>query len=824
MQAQYVVLLVAGAEMQQAVRQVWHQTGNLPLLCVDNSADAIETLKTHIVQLILSEIDIGTIDGWRFARLVRANVLKCTETTPIILLSSTYCERITETTARAYGINLVLPASQLTQLPQVVQRFQQTALQSQPRPAILIVEDDQDIAELARRIVQTHYDVVIATTGPQALALYPTQSFALVLLDVMLPEINGQDVLAAIMQINPQQSVVVMTAHGGIDIAEQMMLQGAADFVSKPFRAEQLRRVIEVATLREDFLVSNEQFKLKVQQLAGSEERYRALSEVHQRVLDHVSTVLMELTSDGLIKFANRAWYELTSQTPPAPTATTASTSPDAFWRFLQPADQLLVQQKLTAMSTGQLAHWRTELQLAAPGCWVSLNMAVLPEQMAGVTLTLENIDERKKAEQELQHLAMHDPLTSLFNRHFFDRELSRVGARASPQLTHALLYIDLDHFKVINDSHGHSQGDAILREVANRLQMQLQPDDLLCRVGGDEFVVLSPNTTLQQACELAEQLCEHLAAQPYRLTDKVYSLSCSIGLTLIDGSQQDAQIYLQQADIALYVAKDKGRNRAHSYSASDDASDTLRNSLQWAQQLREAIVHDQIVMHFQPIMSVKTGQIAYFEALVRLQLADRVVYPGDFIQALEQVEDINLLDHQVIAKTIAMMSRHPMLTKVAINLSAQAFRDERLVPLIEQKLAKYQVAPNRVVFELTETASLNNMAGTSAMIEQLTRLGCEFSIDDFGTGFSTFSYLKQLPASSIKIDGSFVRNMHQDQMDFTLVKAMADIARALHRKSVAEFVENEQILLLLRELQVDYAQGYHISKPLPIEQLEKLM
>lgn len=182
-------------------------------------------------------------------------------------------------------------------------------------------------------------------------------------------------------------------------------------------------------------------------------------------------------------------------------------------------------------MRTGQLEHWRTELQLAAPGCWVSLNMAVLPEQMAGVTLTLENIDERKKAEQELQHLAMHDPLTSLFNRHFFDRELSRVG--------------------------------------------------------GDEFVVLSPNTTLQQARELAEQLCGHLAAQPYRLTDKVYSLSGSIGLTLIDGSQQDAQIYLQQADIALYVAKDKGRNRAHSYSASD----TLRNSLQWAQQLREAIV-----------------------------------------------------------------------------------------------------------------------------------------------------------------------------------------------------------------------------------------
>ncbi len=355
MQAQYVVLLVAGAEMQHAVRQVWQETTNLRLLSVENSADAIDTLKTQIVHLILSEIDIGIIDGWRFARLVRANVLKCAETTPIILLSSTYCERITETTARAYGINLVLPANQLTQLPQVIQRFQHTALQSQPRQAILIVEDDQDIAELARRIVQTHYDVVIAATGPQALALYPSQSFALVLLDVMLPEINGQDVLTAIMQMNPQQSVVVMTAHGGIEIAEQMMLQGAADFVSKPFRDEQLRRVIEVETLREDFLVSNEQFKHKVMQLAGSEERYRALSEVHQRVLDHVSTVLMELTSTGLIKFANRAWYELTGQPPPA--AAPSSASPDYFWRFLQPADQQLVQQQLQAMCAGQLEH-----------------------------------------------------------------------------------------------------------------------------------------------------------------------------------------------------------------------------------------------------------------------------------------------------------------------------------------------------------------------------------------------------------------------------------------------------------------------------------
>lgn len=815
MQVKYVMLLVAGEQMQQTVQQFLPESDALQLIVVNNSADAIAILKQKYVNLILTEIEIGGIDGWRLARLVRANVLKCEEKPPIILLSATYCERITETTARAYGIDLVLPKEQVAQIPQIVARFQQTEQRLQQRQTILIVEDDADIAELAKRIVLPNYDVEIAVTGPQAVDMYRrSSSYALVLLDVMLPELNGQEVLAEIMRLNPKQSVVVMTAHGGIELAEQMMLQGAADFVNKPFRAEQLRRVIDVAAMREDFLISNEQFKQKVQQLAGSEERYRDLSEVHQRVLDHVSTVLMELTSAGTIKFANRAWYDLTAHS--------AVADPYSFLHFLRPADQALVRTQLAAICAGDLDQWRTELHLAQPNFWMSLNMAALPDKISGVTVTLENIDERKKAEQELQHLAMHDPLTGLYNRHFSDRELRRIAALASDKQSHALMYIDLDHFKVVNDSHGHSQGDAILREVANRLAMGLSADDLLCRVGGDEFVVISPAKTLEQANELATRLCVALDAQPYRLMDKVYTLSCSIGVTIVDGSQPDAQVYLQQADIALYVAKAKGRNRAHCYSVSDAASDKLRNSLQWAQQLREAIVNDQIVMHFQPIMCVRTGAIAYYEALVRLNLNGNIVYPGEFIQALEQVEDINLLDHQVIGKTIEMMSRHAVLKKVAINLSAQAFRDERLVPWIEQTLLKYQVEPSRVVFELTETASLNNIAGTCAMFNQLNRLGCEFSIDDFGTGFSTFSYIKQLPASSIKIDGSFVKNMHQDTMDFVLVKAMAEIAHALGRKSVAEFVENEQILTLLQQLGVDYAQGYHISKPMPIELLEK--
>lgn len=224
--------------------------------------------------------------------------------------------------------------------------------------------------------------------------------------------------------------------------------------------------------------------------------------------------------------------------------------------------------------------------------------------------------------------------------------------------------------------------------------------------------------------------------------------------------------------------------------------------------------------MHFQPIINIQSKEVAYFEALVRLNIDDKMIFPGQFIPALERAEDIHLLDHQVVSKTIWMLSQYPCLKKVAINLSAQAFSDERLLPIIENKLERYDVSPSRVIFELTESASLTNLTATQRMIRRLTEMGCEFSVDDFGTGFSTFAYLKELPANSVKIDGSFVKDMLNDPIDLALVKAIKDVAHSLDKYSVAEFVENGDILAKLQEIGVDYAQGYHISKPLPIEEI----
>lgn len=244
---------------------------------------------------------------------------------------------------------------------------------------------------------------------------------------------------------------------------------------------------------------------------------------------------------------------------------------------------------------------------------------------------------------------------------------------------------------------------------------------------------------------------------------------------------------------------------------------------MKWAHRLQEAVVNDKIEMHFQPIWDLKENKTAYYEALVRLQINGKLVYPGEFIPALERAEDINMLDHQVVSKTIKMLSTHPVLHRVAINLSAHAFSDEGLVPLIKNKLKQYKVDGTRIIFELTESASLTNVSATIRMIEEISELGCQFSIDDFGTGFSTFAYLRDLPAHSVKIDGSFVQGMHKSYEDLTLVKAISNIAIALGKDCIAEFVENKEIYEELQNIGVDYAQGYYISRPVPVDQLAEI-
>jgi len=347
-----------------------------------------------------------------------------------------------------------------------------------------------------------------------------------------------------------------------------------------------------------------------------------------------------------------------------------------------------------------------------------------------------------------------------------------------------------------------------------------MRSSDFIARIGGDEFALLLPVTNQVTALTLAQDICKLLDTYQCKIDGQLFKVSCSIGIAEITGDST-ANEYMKQADIALYAAKKQGRNMAHIYNSNDPQSKDLQASLEWVRTLHQAVIDDSLILHFQPIVEISTKEIAYYEALVRLELDGKIIPPGEFIPSLEREGDISLLDRQVVKKAISCLASHPQLHRISINLSAQGFCDERLLPLIKDKLNQYQVDAKRIIFELTESASLNNIAATQKMINNLSELGCAFSIDDFGTGFSTFNYLKQLPAESVKIDGSFIIDLANNSVDYSLVKAIYEVATALGKKTVAEFVENEETLNILAELGVTYAQGYHLGKPKPIEELK---
>lgn len=797
---------------------------DINVVLVEDSSEAILTLKKTQFDLIISDTEIGQMDAWRLVRMVRANLFCIPAETPYILITDTYCEHIAQTTASAFSINHVVALEHLASLPKLVLEFADFEQIKDSRMSVLIIEDEHDIAELTHRFLRNTYKTHIAHTGLRGLEKFKAGHFDIVLLDIQLPELSGTEVLEHILHIKPSQTIVIMTAHGSTELAEELLVKGAVDFIPKPFKGEQLRQVIGIAAQRENYLISNAQFEEKVLTIKRSEEQYRQLSEAHTRLLNHLSTVIMELDAEGHIKFINKAWVLLTGYS-----------NDDTIGRSL--ADFAFgddgntcqfVKHNLKPLLEGKASSKRIEFQLATKSdqaIWVEVQFNDLfhKGKVSGITVNLDNIDDRKKAEMQLSHLATHDTLTNLYNRHYFDKELARLAETARSQGNiHSLLYLDLDHFKVINDTQGHHQGDIILKEVADSILSIKRESDVFCRVGGDEFALLLPRTARQEARELGQQICVLLQQGHYQFDERVYKISCSVGAAEINGEQSQPETYLQQADIALYVAKKRGRNLVHVFEKSDKETEDFQISVQWVQVLQEAISKDQLILHFQPVVDSITREVCYFEALVRLEVDGKLIFPGEFIPALERVEDMNLLDHQVVSKAIEMISDNRVLQKVAINLSAQAFSDERLLPLVKEKLEQFAVRPEQIIFEVTESASLTNLVATQEMIQKLMVLGCEFSIDDFGTGFSTFSYLKQLPANCIKIDGSFVKDMINNPIDRALVKSICEVARTLNKTTVAEFVEDEDIALALQKLGVDYLQGYHICKPFGIDVIKK--
>lgn len=431
------------------------------------------------------------------------------------------------------------------------------------------------------------------------------------------------------------------------------------------------------------------------------------------------------------------------------------------------------------------------------------------------------NVTEKYLADQQLVWMATHDQLTGLSNRHYFQKTLENMLLAAERYHDKvALLYLDLDQFKVINDTCGHQAGDELLQSITEILIRETRTTDLLSRIGGDEFTLVSPMKNKKGGIEqLAKRLLQALKIMDYKVNGQVHVVSFSIGIAIYPDHGKTEQELLANADLAMYYAKKTGRSRYHIYSPTFSYQTILTEQLKWKNIIEKGIEEDRFLLYFQPILGIKEKKISHYECLLRLDQGDgTILMPGDFIGHAEETGIIDELERAVLKMAINQHLRFQKVgnnARLAINLSGKSMSNVDIFPYIESLMKQPGVKPELIIFEITETSAVSNFFLAKTLITQLKELGCHFALDDFGVGFSSFYYLKSLPVDYVKIDGSFVRHMDVNKEDRIFVKVLTEISQAFGKKIIAEFVENKEILNLLEDLGVEYAQGYYVSKPL---------
>ncbi|MFP5410995.1 MAG: EAL domain-containing protein [Gammaproteobacteria bacterium] len=431
-----------------------------------------------------------------------------------------------------------------------------------------------------------------------------------------------------------------------------------------------------------------------------------------------------------------------------------------------------------------------------------------------------------RQARETIEHMAYHDALTGLANRFEFEHQLRHALEIAPHGHVHGLLYIDLDQFKIINDTCGHVAGDELLRQVALLLKAPIRGADILARLGGDEFGVLLQDCPIAHAKRIAEHMLELIRDFRFSWKGRNFNIGASIGMVMLDRPGLTLADVLRQADMACYAAKDKGRNRLQLYLPDDVELRQRHGEMEWVSRLNQAIEADHFMLHHQRIVALHgASQPDCCEFLVRLREpgGSRLILPGTFIPAAERYGLMPQLDRWVVAHCLDYLTqcsaagRLPGKGMAFINLSGATLNDEHFLGFVRDELERHAIPATQVCFEITETAAIANLKHALAFIDGVKSLGCRVALDDFGAGLSSFSYLKTLPADYLKIDGNFVRDMLDDPMDAAIVEAVNDIGHVAGLKTIAEFVESDAIRARLAEIGVDYAQGYGIHWPEPI-------
>lgn len=490
---------------------------------------------------------------------------------------------------------------------------------------------------------------------------------------------------------------------------------------------------------------------------------------------------------------------------------------------LLHPDDATEVREGIVAVERGEQSLYAAEKRVVhASGrpVWAALQVTLI-HAADGTPLRLlaqvQDVTDRKHYEDRLAQLADHDPLTGLLNRRSFSRLLEQQAAlvaRYGPE--GALLMLDLDHFKYVNDTLGHQAGDNVIIAVAELLGARLRASDLLARLGGDEFAVLLPKADATAAERVAEQLLQALRDQPVTITGlSARAITASIGIATFD-TELTGEDVLVNSDLAMYDAKEAGRDGIATFKNAEHEGARMKGRLSWVERIRAALEQDRFSLVSQPIVELSSGRVIQHELLLRMvDEHGELIPPGAFLYIAERLDMIQEIDAWVVRHATELLATDlDGNMPLEINISGRSIGDARLLELIEHQLEQTGVAPNRLIFEITETAAIEQISKARAFSQRLAQLGCRLALDDFGAGFGSFYYLKHLTFDYLKIDGEFIQHCTTSKTDQLVVRAIVDIARGLDKITIAEFVTDEETARLLRRLGVNYGQGYHYGQP----------
>ena len=551
-----------------------------------------------------------------------------------------------------------------------------------------------------------------------------------------------------------------------------------------------------------------------------AETSLRASENQLRLVIDNVPALIAYFDLDRRYRFVNKRYAEFYGYTPEEIIGKEGREviGEQAYLDYVKYFDQVMA---------GSPAWYQRQV-MQKNGNFGYVDVALVPHvadngQVIGAYVMARDVTKSVEAEERIRHMARHDALTDLLNRREFEQRLMHVLLDAK-QDDCELIYLNVDQLKIVNDSCGHAAGDELLRQVAAVLRNTITADDLLARLGSDEFGVLHKRGSVDSTQVLAERMRHATQALRFAWQERSFPVSISIGIVLLAGQTVDE--LLTMGDAACRIAKNHGRNRIHVYHRTDGELALRRNQIEWRSRILDALEHNRFRLYCQPIASLRPELLVddHFEVLLRmLDENGELIAPMAFIPAAEHFDLMPAIDRWVISAALAAHSPashtadRPQYSILAINLSGDTLGDKSFPAFVRGELEKFHVNPRSICFEITETAAISDIASARSFIKEFKAIGCQFSLDDFGSGMSSFGYLRNLPVDYLKIDGSFIRNICHDSIDLAMVESINHIGHIMGKHTIAEFVEDDATIALLRKIGVDYAQGFGIGKPLPL-------